>query len=710
MAMKKNVCMMIMGFLMLFLPCFSSQNLSQHRSIPDMSIPFDNQMIAVDGNTLHCRVFGKGEPVVILMNGMGATQRYWNGIIPDIAKRCTVLSYDRSGYGKSLAGQRPHDVENAALDLDGVLKSLGLRGPFVLVAHSYGAHLARLFAQRRSVDVQGILLLDPMDENATRKVKSLLSGNELSRFEDMMRQVPMMTGVAGEEMKRMEKTAEQLKTCTLPAKIPLTVLAADKKRIDPMFGEEVNLQIAAQKKAFLESLAKQSDQGRLEYVAHVGHNLHLDKPELVVNEIIKMLSLPGDKSAQIEPMSDKERKEVIESVCNLLEKNYVFPEKVAAMKRTIGKYAKGKGSAGENPSEFAQKLTAELQTVSHDLHLRVFFDPESVMQIRNRTNVSETTSKASQERKKKGNFGFKEVRILPGNIGYLNLTSFDDPKFAGDTAVTAMEFLCNVDAFILDLRNNGGGTFWMQQLLASYFFDSKPVHLNDYFWRSSGLRQVWTLPYVPGKRMPNVDLYILIGKGTVSAPEGFAYAMQNLKRATLVGSVTPGAALAGGTQVVGDRFTMWISLGRSISPVTKTDWEETGVIPDVAANDDHALTMAQRLALEKLAATNEAEKGMYLWHLKVLKARLNPVTVDVALQKSYVGSYGPRKISFENGSLYYERTGSGKHRLWALDEDLFMFDANPGFRLKILKEGNQVIGLEGQYASGATDRSMKDKE
>jgi len=199
------------------------------------------------------------------------------------------------------------------------------------------------------------------------------------------------------------------------------------------------------------------------------------------------------------------------------------------------------------------------------------------------------------------NFGFEKVERLAGNIGYLDLRGFMPPSLMGDTAAAAMSFLGNVDALIIDLRQNGGGSPDGVALMASYLF-GQPVRMNDIYDRPSNeTRQFWTLPYVPGRRLIGKDVYVLTSNRTFSAAEDFTYGLKNLQRATIVGEVTGGGAHPGGPRRINDHFFVAVPSGRSISFITHTDWEGVGVQPDVKVPAVQALATAHLLALEKRA-------------------------------------------------------------------------------------------------------------
>ena len=198
------------------------------------------------------------------------------------------------------------------------------------------------------------------------------------------------------------------------------------------------------------------------------------------------------------------------------------------------------------------------------------------------------------------NFGFERIERLAGNIGYLDLRGFLPPEFIGDTAAAAMTFLAGTEALIIDLRQNGGGSPDGVALMASYFFGPQPERLNDIYDRPSDqTRQYWTQPYVPGKRFVGKEVYLLTSTRTFSGAEDFSYALKNLKRAVIVGEVTGGGAHPGGPRRVNDHFFVSVPSGRSISAITHTDWEATGVEPDVKVAAARALATAHLMALEK---------------------------------------------------------------------------------------------------------------
>jgi hypothetical protein len=295
------------------------------------------------------------------------------------------------------------------------------------------------------------------------------------------------------------------------------------------------------------------------------------------------------------------RTQVIEGVLKRLNDSYVFPETAKKMEQSImERVRKQEYDQITSAKEFATKLTSDLQEVSHDKHLRVRYSNRAIPE---RGPRREPTAQEREEQKRElawMNHGFSKVERLPGNIGYLEFLNFMDEELGADTVAAAMNFVNGTDALIIDMRNNGGGNPAMVALVCSYLFGPEPVHLNDLYWREGNRTdEFWTRKDIAGKRYLNKDVYVLTSKRTFSGAEEFTYNLKNLKRATIIGETTGGGAHPGGGFRINEHFGMFVPTGRAISPITKTNWEGTGVTPDVAVPADQALLTARVMALKK---------------------------------------------------------------------------------------------------------------
>jgi hypothetical protein len=433
-------------------------------------------------------------------------------------------------------------------------------------------------------------------------------------------------------------------------------------------------------------------------------------------------TVAGQTDNQALRLSETEKKQVVDIVGKRLLDFYVYPDTARQMAAALSKNLEdGVYKSIEDPRDFAVRLTQDLQSISRDGHLKVWFDPQLIMEQKKeaskRKNESAEVLQKRIKAAQKDNFGFKEVKILEGNVGYLNLTRFYETKNGGDEAATAaMNFLSNTDALIIDLRRNGGGHSTMVTLLASYLFDSKPVLLSDFYTRDGMMEaraQEWTLPQVNGRKRPDRDVYILTANRTFSAAESFAYSLQNYKKAIIVGEKTGGGAHIITEKIVNDRFMVIVPFGRPVDPNTKTNWEKIGVKPDVETAPKDALLVAQIKALEKLsaAAVDPDTKFSYEWQLTELGAKLSPVQIDEATLHSYAGAYagqlGQRKITFENGRLFSQRVNGPKVALIPLAADIFTFEGRNELRLKIKVENNRVTGITSIGADGSTFQEIR---
>lgn len=306
----------------------------------------------------------------------------------------------------------------------------------------------------------------------------------------------------------------------------------------------------------------------------------------------------------------KTRTEVIQRLITELNNYYVFPEKAKEMENAVlAKLQAGDYDDITSAEELAATLTADIQAVTKDRHLDVAYS-EAVIRSQEEQD-SQTSTPEQLARMQANNYGIKKVDHLPLNIGYLDLRSFAPTDLVAPKLAEAMTSLSGTESLIIDLRFNNGGEPKTVALLASYLFEER-TRLNDIYDRGTNkTEQYWTSEQVDGTKFGSTKkVYLLISDDTFSAAEDFAYALKNLKRATLIGKSTGGGAHPGTERRLTDHFGSIVPTARSISPITNTDWEGVGVIPDIEMNPDKALLHAQMLILQEMLAkeTNQAKR------------------------------------------------------------------------------------------------------
>lgn len=291
-----------------------------------------------------------------------------------------------------------------------------------------------------------------------------------------------------------------------------------------------------------------------------------------------------------------ERQRVIGAVITNLKQHYICPDTAQKMADALLAHQKrGDDDAEMDGESFAALLTTQMRNVSPDRHLVVVYSHAALPQ--RLTEPSPEELAGYRQAMEHENCTFEKVKILPRNIGYLKLNSFPDPSVCRSTAMAAMASLNHADAIIFDLRDNRGGEPAMVALMAAYLFDHPEYWYNP---RENTTQQSWTLSPVPGNRLADKPVYVLTSDRTFSGAEQFCYDLKMLKRATLVGETTGGAAHSGVFHRIDDHFGMGIPETTPINPFSKTDWAETGVEPDVKVKAPDALQTAVKLAESKL--------------------------------------------------------------------------------------------------------------
>ena len=290
--------------------------------------------------------------------------------------------------------------------------------------------------------------------------------------------------------------------------------------------------------------------------------------------------------------------DVVNQVRALVEAHYVFPEVAAKVSGVLAAGLAG-GRYPADPPALAEAVTADLQSVNGDKHLRLKYHEEAIPPRTPGDDAEEYAALARWAGQTCG--GVACAQRLAGNVGYLDLRPVLFPAvLCGEVITAAMSLLATTDALIIDLRNCLGGEPGMVAFLISYLWDRDPAQLSGLRERRDNqLRQTWTLPYVPGRRFgKDKPVYVLTGAVTFSGGEQLSYDLQALGRATIVGEPTRGGAHLREGFRVHPHLEATISVAAAINPKTGGNWEGTGVAPDIRTTADRARDTAYERALQ----------------------------------------------------------------------------------------------------------------
>jgi hypothetical protein len=398
-----------------------------------------------------------------------------------------------------------------------------------------------------------------------------------------------------------------------------------------------------------------------------------------------------------------ERTRALEQVEARIRSTYVYPERRGAiLDRLAAAAAEGRYETTD-PIIFAQRVSEDLQAVTKDTHLYLSFEPAwfaSAQQPAQAEDPQQIALEAQVARDT--NHGLVEMKILPGNLRYLKVEGFDWVE--GETPLAydgAMRFLKGGRAIIIDLRGNGGGWVQASKYLISHFLD--PDTLIATFHRADGeAEQYRAADSLPAGRIKGKPVYILIDGHSRSAAEMVAYTFQQYRLGELVGARTEGAANISDDFAVAPGFRLSVSTGRTVQPISKTDWEGVGVAPTVEADPAQALQIAELRAIDKLLPGSPAGMARYQlqWARPAVKAELHPVALSEAELQALAGTYGEASIRFQDHALWLHRPDRPAYRLAPMTRDgLFQAVGEATLRVRIAPDTLEVLRIDPAYSS-----------
>jgi len=296
---------------------------------------------------------------------------------------------------------------------------------------------------------------------------------------------------------------------------------------------------------------------------------------------------------------NQEKQELVEKISELITENYVFPDLGKKYgKEILSQYDSGKFTAITDAKTFGDSVTNILQTLMNDKHVGFRLIEASDL---NENKFGSLHHPVRYFRLGQAeHLGISRLDWIEKEIGYLNYTRFYTQNEAKQMLINAIQFLSTANAIIIDLRENQGGSGDFIPLLCSYFLPYPTPLTGTYYSKENITLDSRTYKEIEGKRLLEVPLFILISNKTFSAAEYLSYNLKVTKRAALIGEPTKGGAHSVDWFQVGERFEIYIPTARAINPITGTNWEGKGIMPDVQVTSDSALDTA--IVLAKKAA------------------------------------------------------------------------------------------------------------
>jgi hypothetical protein len=417
----------------------------------------------------------------------------------------------------------------------------------------------------------------------------------------------------------------------------------------------------------------------------------------------------GTPAAAPAPLPAFDARAVVAEVRRIISERYVLPERRPTLDAAL---ARGLASGRYNvtdPAELAERINTDLDTAGHDRHLNFHFSPQQA-EVLAAGRAAQPDNSAFERQVRAANHGVTSLRVLPGNVRYLEYDGFmwTGPESAA-ALETAMRFLSGGDAVIIDLRRNGGGSPEAVQYIISHFLPAGRPLMSFYMNGSATAERTEALADVPAGRMTGKPLYVLISGGSASAAEEFTGHVAGYHLGELIGENTAGAGFRNEVLPVQGRFVLSVSVGRAVLAATGRDWEAVGFAPTVPTPIAGALEVGHALALRRLAASAAGPERARLEAMAEGVAARAEHRVPALALDAYAGTYGERVVSVSDGKLWLRRGTRAALALVPLGSNQFALEVDPAARLSFEVSGTVAtafaMGPAGQPPQGRFTRT-----
>jgi hypothetical protein len=413
---------------------------------------------------------------------------------------------------------------------------------------------------------------------------------------------------------------------------------------------------------------------------------------------------PPESEAAEEPATvDANR--IAREVRDAIAANYVLTDKLPAIAATLDAGIAAGRYSGLADRALAERLNQDLTEAAHDKHLSIQFDPAHASMM-NGPMGDEVNEGPEWERMARSmNHGVAELRLMDGNVRYMNLVGF---AWTGEASARVLDnaigFLGEGDAVVIDLRYNGGGSPKAIEYLFSHFVEAGKPLMTFYMGGGKAPQQHDALGELPAGRLLGKPLYVLTSRMSISAAEAFAALVKDYGVGEIVGETTAGAAYRNSFFPIAGQYLLSVSVGRGEVGPSKLDWEGTGIAPTVAIDAGNALEAAHMNALRKLAENApQPDRMMMEAKATMLAAKLNPAQAAHPLA-AYTGQFGDRAITAEGEALFSQRRNGPKTRLLPLGADAFIMEGDPMTRLEYAVLDGRANAMEVIRADGSRQK------
>jgi C-terminal processing protease CtpA/Prc len=293
---------------------------------------------------------------------------------------------------------------------------------------------------------------------------------------------------------------------------------------------------------------------------------------------------------------------VVAEVRRLIAANYVIPEKRPALDAVLAEGLRSRRYLTRDPAVLAERINADLERVGRDRHLNFRLNPERAAILAAASGEQPDMAAFEADVRRRAH-GIAQLRLLEGNVRYMELRSFEALPDTEAAIDAAMQFLAGGDAVIIDLRENGGGSPRSVHHIISHFMEpDRP--LVTFYQGDRASPMMTTMRELRAPRMVGKPLYVLISGTTGSAAEEFTGHVAGYRLGELVGANTSGGAYMNQLYPIAGRFVLSVSTGRAVLASTGRDWEAVGIAPTIAVAPETALEVAHAHALRRLGSAN----------------------------------------------------------------------------------------------------------